>query len=216
LNALQRDDVTNTNAVKFAGHNNYHFPSERMRPALDRPAATEHSEFARTYVDATAAALVSTGLNDIRDLMASQCDTLEQLVQHLSNQQANSGYGPGKWSLKESIVHMSDTERVFSYRAMRVARGDKTSLPGFEQDEFVPESRANNRSLGDILAEFRAVRGATLALVNSLDGAALDQVGIASGNPVSARALCWIIAGHAAHHVGLTRDRYVPALEAMA
>ena len=105
-----------------------------MRPALTRPAATEHSDYMRTYVDAADAALASTGVNDVRELLASQCDALESLIAGFSEQQANSGYGPGKWSLKESIVHMSDTERVFSYRAMRVARGDKTPLPGFEQD----------------------------------------------------------------------------------
>lgn len=186
-----------------------------MRPAIDRPAPTEHAEFARTYVEATAAALASSGLGDVRDLLASQCDALEALVAGISDEQANAGYAPGKWSLKESIVHMSDTERVFSYRAMRVSRGDKTSLPGFEQDDYVPESRANRRTLADVLAEFRAVRGATLALINSFDAPALEKSGTASGNPVTARALCWIIAGHAAHHVVITRDRYVPALQAL-
>ncbi|MEP6778320.1 MAG: DinB family protein, partial [Gemmatimonadaceae bacterium] len=101
---------------------------------------------------------------------------------------------------------------VFSYRCMRVARADKTSLPGFDQDAFVPESRANARTLDDVLAEFRAVRGATLALVNSLDEAALAQVGVSSGNPFSARAFCWVIAGHAAHHISLTRERYLPVI----
>lgn len=185
-----------------------------MRPPIAHPDSSEHAEFARTYVNATEAALTATGLTDVRDLLASQCDALESLVGRFSDNQANCGYGPGKWSLKESIVHMSDTERVFSYRAMRIARGDKTSLPGFEQDDYVPESRSNRRSLADILAEFRAIRGATLALVNSLDEAALDQTGTASGSPVTARALCWIISGHAAHHLVITRDRYVPALAA--
>lgn len=189
--------------------------SSNMRPIISRPESTEHSDFARTYVEATAAALAASGRNDVRDILAAQCDELEALVTGLSEEQANAGYAPGKWSLKESIVHMSDTERVFSYRCMRVSRGDKTSLPGFEQDDYVPESRANRRTLADVLAEFRAIRGATLALVNSLDDEALNKIGTASGNPVSARALCWIITGHAAHHLVITRDRYVPALKAM-
>ena len=146
--------------------------------------------------------------------MEGQCDEIESLVRGISDDQANKGYAPGKWSLKESIVHICDAERIFAYRALRIGRGDETPLASFEQDDYVPTSRANMRSTADILAEFRAVRGASLALLNSFDDEAIARVGTASDRLFTTRALCWIMAGHAAHHVGLTRDRYVPALKA--
>ena len=188
-----------------------------MRPIIARPEAQEFAPFYGTYVDTAASMLganppTANPATDIRDLMGDQCDVLEAMVSGVQDEQANLPYAPGKWSLKESIVHMSDTERVFSYRAMRIARGDATPLASFNQDDYVPESRSNQRTMADILAEFRAVRGSTLALVNSLDATALLRNGTASGQTVSTRAICWIIAGHAAHHINLTRDRYLPAL----
>lgn len=183
-----------------------------MPAPIVRPDTSEHAPYALAYVNATAAALSTAGMSDVRDLLKSQCDALETLLKGVSDEQANAGYAAGKWSLKESIVHMSDAERVFSYRIMRIARADETPLPGFEQDDYVPESRANARNLSDILAEFRAVRGASIALVNSLDEIALGQTGMAGGRLTTVRALCWVLAGHVAHHIGITRDRYLPAL----
>lgn len=184
-----------------------------MPSTFARPDASEHAPYYGTYINAAAETLARTSKADIRDLMEGQCDELEALVRGISEEQANKGYAPGKWSLKESIVHICDAERIFSYRALRIARGDKTPLASFDQDGYVPTSRANARSMVDILAEFRTIRSATLALLNSFDDDAIARIGTASDQPVSARALCWIIAGHAAHHVGLTRDRYVPALK---
>lgn len=184
-----------------------------MRATISRPDPSEHAPYYSTYINAAAATLEKNGQTDIRDLMIGQCDELEDLVRNISDEAANSGYAPGKWSLKESLVHLNDAERVFSYRALRIGRGDATPLASFEQDDYVPTSRANSRSMADILAEFRAIRSASLALVNSFDDDAIARVGTASDRLFSTRALCWIIAGHAAHHVGLTRDRYVPALK---
>ncbi len=183
-----------------------------MRSTIARPDASEHAPYYSTYINAAAATLAQSGQSDIRDLMSGQCDELEALVRGISDQQANNTYVPGKWSLKESILHMCDAERVFAYRALRIGRGDETPLSSYEQDDYVPTSRANARTLADILSEFRAIRSASLALVNSFDNDAIARVGTASDRPFSTRALCWIIAGHAAHHMGLTRDRYVPAL----
>ncbi|MEO7360376.1 MAG: DinB family protein [Gemmatimonadaceae bacterium] len=183
-----------------------------MRLAIARPDSSEYAAYYGKYVDATAHTLASSGTGDIRELMGQQCDELEDIVRDISDPQANLGYAPGKWTLKESLIHVCDTERIFSYRALRIARGDETPLTSFEQDDYVPESRANRRSMTDILAEFRLIRASTVALVKSFDDIAIDKRGTASGNPVSTRAVCWIIAGHAAHHIGLTRDRYVPAL----
>ncbi|MEO7360273.1 MAG: DinB family protein [Gemmatimonadaceae bacterium] len=183
-----------------------------MHPDIARPDSSEYAAYYGKYVDAIAHTLTSSGIGDIRDVMDQQCDELEAMVRDISDAQANLAYAPGKWTLKESLVHVCDTERIFSYRALRIARGDGTPLSSFNQDDYVPESRATRRTMADILAEFRLIRANTVALVNSFDEIAIDKRGTASGNAVSTRAVCWIIAGHAEHHIAVTRDRYVPAL----
>jgi len=104
---------------------------------------------------------------------------------------------------------MCDAERVFDYRLLRIARGDATPLPGFEQDEWVPHSCANRRSMASLLLEYAAIRAATMQLVDSLPDEAWGRRGIASGSPVSARALAYICAGHERHHVRIIRERYL-------
>lgn len=185
-----------------------------MRAALNFPGEGEYAPYYKTYIDAAASKLAAAGIPDVRVLMEQQCDELAALVANCSEAQAELAYAPGKWTLKESLLHTSDTERVFTYRMLRVARGDSTPLLGFDHDAYVPQSRAHARTVAGIMAEFRAVRSATLALVNSLDATALAQHGTASNQPVSALGLCWIVAGHVTHHIGLVRDRYLPALTA--
>lgn len=178
--------------------------------ALDtRPAASEHAPFALTYMNATEAALAAAKTTSVRALLESQTAALRALVAGVTESAFHTAYAPGKWTLAESLLHVADTERVFSYRMVRVARGDKTALPGFDQDSWVPLSGAERRTLADILTEIDAVRGATLALVRSLDENAIVQIGTASGNPISTRALAWMIAGHFSHHHELTRTRYL-------
>ena len=176
---------------------------------ISRPAANEHAPYYGTYIEAAAQALEAQGDDDLITLLASQVSQLRALFTGLDAQIARTVYAPGKWTLGESLIHMSDTERVFSYRLLRFARGDQTPLAGFDQDPWVPCSRAQSRTLVDILDELESVRGATLALVRSLDAEAIAATGTASGVTVSARALAWMIAGHFAHHLGLTRDRYL-------
>src|SRR2546423_5296233 len=115
---------------------------------------------------------------------------------------------PGKWSIKEVIGHVTDAERVFSYRALRFARADTISLPGFDENAWVPAGNFGARSLADLAAELDAVRPATIALFRGLDAAALARRGTASDNAVSVRAIAWIIAGHERHHVALLHERY--------
>lgn len=175
---------------------------------IARPTPDEHAPYALTYINATASALSAAGHDDLLALLESQSPAWQALLAGAEDK-AGHRYAPGKWTLAESLVHVTDTERVFSYRLLRIARGDRTPLPGFEQDEWVPQSRAGNRSLSDILSELLAVRAATVALVRSLDEEAVAQRGVSSGVEVSARALVWMIAGHAQHHLELTRDRYL-------
>jgi hypothetical protein len=176
---------------------------------IARPTADEYAPYYGTYIDAAERTIAERGLADVVALLDAQRSDWQALMATVPEAKAAHRYAPGKWTLAESLVHVSDTERVFAYRLLRIARGDRTPLPGFEQDEWVPASRAANRSLADILAEMVAVREATLALVRSLDGEAVAQQGVASGKEVSARSLVWMIAGHMQHHFGLTRDKYL-------
>jgi hypothetical protein len=176
---------------------------------IARPAANEHAPYYTGYIDAAEASLAQRGLADVVALLEVQTADWQALMAAVPEAASSHAYAPGKWTLGESLVHVSDTERVFAYRLLRIGRGDRTPLPGFEQDDWVPTSRAGRRSLADILAEMYAVRASTLALVRSLDDEAIGQIGVASGKDVTARALVWMIAGHMQHHFGLTRDRYL-------
>jgi len=115
--------------------------------------------------------------------------------------------------IREVVGHVSDAERVFSYRALRIARGDTIDLPGFDENAWMPMAGFESRSMADVAAEFRAVREATLALFGSFSAAAWLRIGSASGHPISARALAWILAGHERHHLRILAERYFPNLK---
>lgn len=177
--------------------------------SLARPDAHEFAPYYGTYIDAASHAVGELAGGALPDLLTIQTVGLRNLLSGVDDGFARRAYAPGKWTLLESLLHVADTERVFSYRMLSIGRGDPSALPGFDQDAWVPHSRANERSLADILTELDVVRASTLALLHSLDDVSLLRVGTASGKPVSARALAWIIGGHFAHHHGLTRDRYL-------
>ena len=132
------------------------------------------------------------------------------LFEEIPEEKLNYAYAEGKWSLAEVLIHMIDTERIFQYRALCIARNDKTLLPGFDQDAYVPYSNAANRSINSLIAEYTAVRDSTISLFNSFDDEAIKRVGTASGSKMSVRALGFIISGHQAHHVQILRERYLP------
>jgi len=130
-------------------------------------------------------------------------------MDELPEERLSFSYGPGKWTLAEVLVHIMDTERVFQYRALRFARNDRTDLPGFDQDAFVPNSNASKRSLGDLRQEFVAVRDSSIALFRSFDRETLDRMGIANGLPMGVGAMGFIISGHQAHHLKIIGQRYL-------
>ena len=169
---------------------------------LSRPNADEYFEYYGKYI-----ALVPDG--DVRDHLRTQLFETVALLEGVTDATAKKAYGAGKWTLKEAVLHMSDTERVFGYRMLRIARGDATPLPGFEQDEWVPHSSANTRAMTNLVMEFAAVRAATIALVDSLSAEAWVRNGTASGHTISARALAYIAAGHERHHLNIIRERYL-------
>ena len=121
---------------------------------------------------------------------------------------ADHAYAPGKWTVREVVAHVSDAERVFAYRALAFGRGDGGPLPGFDQEAWLPGSRARERRWEDLLDEFRVVRGATIHLFRSFGAAAWGATGVASGFPVTVRALAWIAAGHELHHRRILTERY--------
>jgi hypothetical protein len=166
-----------------------------------RPAADEFAPFYAGYV-----AAVPEG--DVTRTLAEHADALLARLKGLSDEQAAHVYAPGKWSVKEVICHITDTERIFTYRLLRIARGDTTPLASFDENAYAVASAANDRSLETLLGEFSAVRGATLALLRCLPEATWTRRGTASNKEISVRALAWISAGHALHHANVLAERY--------
>jgi DinB superfamily len=174
-----------------------------------KPTNDEYAPFFAAYIERTANALDASPDGRLQTLLAGQFAAMQTLVAGVDEQTFHRGYAPGKWTLAESLVHVSDVERVFAYRLLRIARGDATPLPSFDHDAWVPMSGASTRTLADILTELDAVRNATLALVRSIGDQAFAHTGTVSGHPISARAVTWNIAGHFEHHLELTRTRYL-------
>jgi hypothetical protein len=140
--------------------------------------------------------------------MAAQIEETVILLRGLSDSDALYRYAHGKWSVKEVVGHLSDVERIMSYRALRIARGDQTPLPSFDEKAYVPHAKFDSRTLADILGELRTARAATLALLRTFDVDAWRRRGTASGKPVSVRALGYMIPGHERHHVEILKTRY--------
>ena len=144
-------------------------------------------------------------------MMKDQIGEFEKL-RALPDDKANHAYAAGKWTVKELIGHLADAERVFSYRLVRIARGDKTPLSGFDENTWAKTAPHRKRAMADIVDEMIAIRRATLALVDSLDETTVSNVGLANNNSVSARAICWIMAGHTKHHLDVLREKYGVAI----
>jgi hypothetical protein len=142
-------------------------------------------------------------------LLSSQLDDTLALLRHIPESQAGFRYAPDKWSIKELVGHVIDTERIFAYRALRFARNDQTPLSGYEQDDYVDNASFDEYSLGELAAEFESVRRSTLFLLKHLDEEAWLRRGLASESEVSVRALAYIIAGHELHHREILRSRYL-------
>lgn len=146
------------------------------------------------------------------DILVTLRRQLEETATLLADvNDGSQSYAPGKWSLAQVLIHMSDTERVFAYRALRFARADTTPLPGFDQDVFMDATNASGRTVGSLLDEFRTIRMSTLSLLRGLDAAAWDRAGEASGATMTVRGAAWVIAGHELHHTAILRDRYLAA-----
>jgi len=170
--------------------------------SIRRPAPQEFPPYYGSYVSEV------PGEDALPVLIAQRASTASFLAT-IPAARAGFRYAEGKWSLREVIGHLSDSERIFCYRLLRFARADETPLAGFDENRYVPAGEFERRSLADVAGEFAAVRDATLGLVRSLDETQLGRSGLANGKPITARALAWIIAGHEAHHLRVIRERYL-------
>lgn len=173
--------------------------------SLSRPLPGEYAEGYAPYI-------AEAGEGDVLVQLQGQLEEAAVLFGALSESQGGFRYAPGKWSLKDLLLHLSDAERIFAYRCLRIGRGDATPLPGWEEDDYALAAQADGRALADLLADFQATRRASLELFRSLPEAGWGHRGTSNGRPLSARALPYVCLGHAAHHLAVIRERYLPGL----
>lgn len=175
---------------------------EMSATAPVRPASSEYAPYYESYVSLVPDADV------VETLEREGAETLA-LLRSLDEEKGAHRYEPGKWSVKQLVGHLNDTERLFAYRLLSIARGDRQPLPGMDQDEWMAGVDFDARTLASLAEEFGAVRASTLQLLRHLSLEALARRGTANGSEITARAVAYIIAGHAAHHVRVLRERYL-------
>ena len=172
-----------------------------LTASIGRPQAGEYDPYFDRYIS-----LVTT--DDVVALLERQAPQTVALFQSL-NAKADYRYAPSKWSVKEMLGHINDTERIMSYRALRIARGDQTPLAGFEQDDYIRGGNFAQRTLADLIEEFGDVRKATLSMLRPVDSEVAARRGTSNNHPISVRALVYIIAGHELHHRKVLEEKYL-------
>lgn len=165
-------------------------------------STTDYNSYYQPYIAALGDVELMEGLKTGMDQFVNQ-------VKNIPEEKLTYAYGVGKWTILEVLVHLIDTERVFQYRAFRFCRNDKTPLPGFDQDEYVPASNANNRTRESIIKEYLAVRQSTIALFETFEEEGLKRIGMASSAKMSVGAAGLIISGHQKHHQDIIENRYL-------
>lgn len=165
------------------------------------PEIDEFNSYYERYVS-----LVKGG--DILTALANQIAGTVKLLNEISGEKADFQYAPGKWTVKELVGHMIDTERIFAYRALRIARGDRTPIEGYEQDDYVENGEFGNYNLADLAEEFALVRKSNISMFCNLPEAAWTRRGTANDKEISVRALAYIVAGHEIYHVNILKERY--------
>jgi DinB superfamily len=170
-------------------------------PVIPRPEPDEAAPFYHGYIDRVVGENITQQLGD-------QLDRIELLFRNVDDAAALFRYAPGKWSVKEIVGHLSDTERIFAYRLLRISRADPAPLAGFDENAYVPAGAFDERSLSSLLEEFRSVRLATITMAEGLPPVAWTRKGQASGKSISTRAIAYILVGHVAHHLAVLEERY--------
>ena len=168
---------------------------------MNRPETSEYDAYYERYVSQVAN-------EDIMAALENQPGELKTLFANVAEERGTFAYEEGKWTLKEVLSHLIDGERIFGYRVLRISRGDETPIEGFEQDGYIENSNANNRCFSELLDEFELQRRSNLLLIKNLSEDATRRVGNASGLPISARGLVYIMAGHVRHHQAILKEKY--------
>lgn len=176
--------------------------STAAAPVVERPGAGEHAPYYSKYID-----LVPEG--DVVEHLDRQAQEAASLLRGVPIHLHDHRYAEGKWSVKEVIGHLADAERIFSYRALRISRGDATPLASFDENAYVPGGEFGLREYESLVEELLNVRRATLSHLRSLTPEQARRRGVASGQEVTVRALAYIMAGHVIHHLGILRERYL-------
>jgi len=172
---------------------------------MKKPESGEYAEFYANYISKVPG-------TDVLGVLEAQRLQMLHLFAGRSERDGSFRYAPGKWTVKEVLGHITDTERIFTYRALRIGRGDITPLPGYEQDDFVKNGGFEARTLADLVEEFGAVRSASIMLFRSFGEEAWSRRGVANQKEVTVRALAFITAGHQIHHRMILEERYFPAI----
>ena len=175
-----------------------------QHPLAAAPDASEFAPYAAQYVSLVAG-------TDILHTLDRQADEVKRAFTGVSDEKAAYRPSPDKWSIKEILGHITDTERIFAYRALRIARNDKTPLEGFDQDDYVRAARFDDKQLSELVDDFIVTRTATLSLMRSFAPETWVRRGVANGAGVSVRALAYMAAGHVAHHLNIVNKRYLGA-----
>jgi hypothetical protein len=168
---------------------------------MKRPQAEEFPLFYKGYVD--------TVCDDVLAELEQQSDSFPTLLGNIPQEKASFAYADGKWTIKELVGHVIDTERIMAYRALRIARKDATPLPGFDENDYVSNAHFADRNLESLAHEFAALRKANMYLIRSLNEIEIDRSGISNEKPISVRALIYIMAGHVNHHSAILKQRYL-------
>jgi hypothetical protein len=168
---------------------------------MHRPAETEYAPDYQGYIS-------QVDEEEIVPVLRSQLDDLDLLFSKVGPERETYRYAEGKWSIREIAGHLIDGERVFGYRAFCIARGETQNLPGFDQNDYMLTAPYDGIELEDLLAEFRLVRLANIAMLRNLDEEAWSRSGTANDNQITVRALVFIMAGHVRHHMGVLREQY--------
>jgi uncharacterized damage-inducible protein DinB len=168
------------------------------------PTSDEYAPFYADYIQR------ASQRSDIHTALTDQIEEILTSLDSLTDAQARFKPGPEEWSIKQVIGHINDVERVFSYRLLRISRGDTTPLPGFEQNNFVQAARFDQTSLSDLVGEFELLRRANILAIRNMSDESLDCRGTASGATVSARALIYMMVGHVDHHRASLHEKYLP------
>ena len=172
---------------------------------IKRPDKSEYPEYFEAYIKRVPGEAVLKKLQDsILDL--------QEILAEVPEEFQNFSYAPGKWTLKDVIGHVIDTERIMAYRALRFARNDKVELPGYDQDIYVPNANYNSRTLYEIAHEFGVVRESNLILFKSLTEDALMRKGRANNWDMSVRAIIYVVSGHELHHLNVLQTKYLPEI----